>query len=101
MHSQSRWLFFTKIAGFFDDVILASYLVPRFEPFFINEARQALLKGSPDLDAKLTILRNYKTYLSGRASIPARHRRKVEMIARLLDMKSPALVRVAGRVFSD
>lgn len=97
--SNSRLLYFTKLAREFDDRILVNYLIPRFEPFFVGEARQALLRAAPDVDAKLAILDRYKTFVVGKDSLAPRHKRRLEIITKLLQTKSPRLVRAANRLF--
>jgi GT2 family glycosyltransferase len=98
--SNSRLLYFTKLAREFDDRILVNYLIPRCEPFFISEARQALLRSAPDVDAKLAIRDNYKAFVAGNAALPTRHKRRLEIIHQLLRTKSPRLVRAANRLFA-
>jgi GT2 family glycosyltransferase len=97
--SNSRLLYFRKLANDFDDAVLRNYLIPRFEPFFIDEARQALLRAAPDVDAKLAILDQYKALVAGKAIVPAAHKRRLEIVTRLLHTKSPRLVRAANRLF--
>ena len=97
--STSRLLYFRKLANDFDDGVLRNYLIPRFEPFFIDEARQALLRAAPDVDAKLAILDQYKALVAGKANVPAAHKRRLEIVTRLLHTKSPRLVRAANRLF--
>lgn len=97
--SNSRLLFFRKLAGEFDEGVLRNYLIPRFEPFFIDEARQALLRATPDADAKLAILDQYKSLVVGKASVPSAHKRRLEIVTRLMHTKSPRLLRAANRLF--
>ncbi len=97
--STSRLLYFRKLANDFDDGVLRNYLIPRFEPFFIDEARQALLKASQDVDAKLAILDQYKAIVASKTNVPAAYKRRLEIVTRLLHTKSPTLVRAANRLF--
>jgi glycosyltransferase involved in cell wall biosynthesis len=97
--SNSRLLYFSKLAAEFDEGVLRNYLIPRFEPHFIDEARQALLRSTPDADEKIAILDRYKT-LVGKAAIPSSHKRRLEVLTRILRTKSPRIVRAANRLFS-
>lgn len=104
--SESRFRYFEKLRREFvdNDVrgihIVRDCLVPRFERSFVEEARRAVLSGDATRDAKLYIFNRYKDVVLATPSVSRNHKRRLGLIATVLNSKSHHVVRLASPLFA-
>jgi hypothetical protein len=104
--SVSRHRYFEKLRQQFPDNdirgirILRDCLIPRFELFFVNEARRAVLNADDTLETKLSILRDYVAAVNENVSVKATHKMRLRAILRLLETRNQHLVRASSRLFN-
>ncbi len=103
--STSRHRYFEKLRNSFKDNdvrgihIMRDCLIPRFEPYFVEESRRAVLRNNNDIDAKLDILNSYRDVVLAHPSVAAQHKRRLSILAHLINQKSPRLLRLTSRLF--